>query len=259
MEALLTLFSISVLLTTACLETQENTRNRTLPDTSTPAEVMLNPQSQESKDAEPTMTPSVGASLECETCFASRNSCLSGKEMCESGEDICVITLTETSKGGKTMSTIEKGCYVSENCSSASVLVTFGQGEFHRKSTLCCLGEDCKEDSPPWPLINMTANGKYCPACYSELEPCPTKIAKCTGSENHCLDLTVHKYPEKSITLKGCITEPSCNALRSGKLDFFDTDKADINVNCRPASQVSQPTGCLLLALSGLLLMMVLL
>ncbi|XP_063168196.1 phospholipase A2 inhibitor and Ly6/PLAUR domain-containing protein-like isoform X2 [Candoia aspera] len=216
MDALLTLFSISLLLTT-------------------------------------------GASLACETCFANRNSCLSGKEVCESGEDICAIGLTETSKGGKTMSTIEKGCYFSENCTSASVLVTFGHGEFLRKKILCCIGEDCKEDSPPWPPINMTANGKYCPACYSESAPCSVKIAQCTGSENHCLDLTEHKYPEKSITLQGCTTEPICNALCSGKLDFFGMDNANTSVNCRPASQVSQPTGCLLLSLSGLLLMKVLL
>uniref|UniRef100_A0A2D4HPZ3 UPAR/Ly6 domain-containing protein n=1 Tax=Micrurus lemniscatus lemniscatus TaxID=129467 RepID=A0A2D4HPZ3_MICLE len=159
--------------------------------------------------------------------------------------------------GGKNTSTTEKDCYFSENCTSASVLVTFGQGEFLRKSTLCCSGEDCREDSLPWPPINMTANGKYCPACYSESEPCPVKTVKCTGSENYCLDLAGHKYPdiEKHITLKGCTTESICNTLYSGKANLFDTD----TINCWPANQVSQLTGCLLFTLVAHLLMKVLL
>ncbi|ETE61164.1 hypothetical protein L345_13084, partial [Ophiophagus hannah] len=174
--------------------------------------------------------------------------------------------------GGKNMSIIGKGCYFSENCTSSSILVTFGQGEFLRKSILCCSGEDCRENSLPrrcsdlinWtlffspgPPINMTANGKYCPACYSESEPCPGKTVKCTGSENYCLDLAEHKDPdiEKHITLKGCTTESICNTLHSGKLNLFDMD----TVNCRPANQVSQLTGCLLFTLVAHLLMKVLL
>ncbi|XP_039174683.1 phospholipase A2 inhibitor and Ly6/PLAUR domain-containing protein-like isoform X1 [Crotalus tigris] len=198
---------------------------------------------------------SPGVSLECEMCFGTGNSCLSEKERCELNEDICFIELTESSKGETTMSIIEKGCYFSENCTSASVLVTFGQEKFIRRSTLCCLGEECKEDSLPWPPINMTANGKHCPACYSEFEPCPKETVKCTGAENYCLDLAGHKYPDKRITLKGCTTAPICNVLLSGKVNLFDTD----TVNCQPANQVSQLTGCLLLSLSGLLLMKVLL
>ncbi|KAG8143427.1 hypothetical protein E2320_000655 [Naja naja] len=200
---------------------------------------------------------SPGASLECEICFATGSSCKSEKEMCHLEEDICVIELTETSKGGKNMSTIGKNCYFSENCTSASALVTFGQGEFLRKSILCCSGEDCGENSLPWPPINMTANGKYCPACYSESEPCPVKTVKCTGSENYCLALAERKYPDtkKHITLKGCTTESICNTLHSGKANMFDTD----TVNCWPANQVSQLTGCLLFTLVAYLLMKVLL
>ncbi|XP_026546759.1 phospholipase A2 inhibitor and Ly6/PLAUR domain-containing protein-like isoform X1 [Notechis scutatus] len=196
---------------------------------------------------------SSGAPQECEVCMATGYSCKSEKEKCEMEEDICFIELTETSKGGKNMSIIGKGCYFSENCTSASVLVTFGQGEFLRKSILCCSGEDCREDSLPWPPINMTANGKYCPACYSESEPCPVKTVECTGFENYCLDLAEHKYLgiEK---LKGCTTESTCNTLHSGKTNLFDTD----TVNCRPANQVSQLTGCLLFTLVAHLLMKVL-
>ncbi|XP_015678015.1 phospholipase A2 inhibitor and Ly6/PLAUR domain-containing protein [Protobothrops mucrosquamatus] len=254
MKVLLTLFSLSVLLSPACFQTQENTRNKKLPDPSTSVEGVLKPHTQESKDSEPTIHPSIGASLECEMCFGTGNSCRSGKERCEFDEDICVIGLTETSEGGKTTSNIEKDCYFSENCTSASVLVTFGQGEFLRRSTLCCLGEDCKEDSLPWPPINMTANGKYCPACYSA-QPCLKKTVKCTGAENYCLDLAGHKYPDKHITLRGCTTAPICNALLTGKVNLFDMDI----VNCQPANRVSQLTGCLLLSLSGLLLTKVLL
>ncbi|KAM3830169.1 phospholipase A2 inhibitor and Ly6/PLAUR domain-containing protein-like [Vipera latastei] len=250
MKVLLTLFSLFVLLSPACFQTQENVRNKKLPGPSTLVEGVLKPDTEESKDAEPTIHPSIGDSLECENCFHTGNSCLSGKERCELDEDICVIGLTETSRGGNTMFIIEKGCYFKENCTSASVLVTFGEGEFLRRSTLCCLGEDCKEDSLPWPPINMTANGKYCPACYSEFEPCLKKTVKCTGAENYCLDLAGHKYPEKHITLKGCTTESICNVLLSGKVKLLDLD----TVNCQPANQVSHLTGCLLFSLSGLLL-----
>ncbi|XP_034293830.1 phospholipase A2 inhibitor and Ly6/PLAUR domain-containing protein-like isoform X1 [Pantherophis guttatus] len=255
MKILLSLVCISVLLSPAFFETQEITRSKKLPDISTSVEGVPKRHTQEPKDAEPTILPSVGASLECEMCFGTGSSCLSGKEKCELDEDICLIDLTETSKGGKNMSLIEKGCYFSENCTSASVLVTFGQGEFLQKSTLCCSGEDCREDSLLRPPINMTANGKYCPACYSESEPCPVKTVNCTGSENYCLDLLGPKYSEKRITLKGCTTESICNALHSGKVNLFDMD----TVNCRPANQVSQLTGCLHLTLAAHLLMKVLL
>ncbi|XP_058052028.1 phospholipase A2 inhibitor and Ly6/PLAUR domain-containing protein-like [Ahaetulla prasina] len=255
MKVLLSLFCISVLLSPAFFETQENTRNKKLPDTSTSTEGLLKHPTQKSKDAEPTILPSVDASLECERCFGTGNSCLSGKEKCELNEDICIIGLTKISQGGKNMSFIEKDCYFSENCTSASVLVTFGQGEFLRKSALCCSGEDCREDSLPWPPVNITANGKYCPACYSESEPCPVETVKCTGSENYCLDLLGHKDSEKRITLKGCTTESMCNALHSRKVNLFDMG----TVNCRPANQVSQLTGCLILTLAAHLLMKVLL
>ncbi|XP_032083097.1 phospholipase A2 inhibitor and Ly6/PLAUR domain-containing protein-like [Thamnophis elegans] len=198
---------------------------------------------------------SPGAPLECEVCFSTGNSCLTGKEMCESDEDICLMELTEISQGGKNMSTIAKGCYFSENCTSGSVLVTLGQGEFFRKSTLCCSGEDCREDSLLWPPINKIANGKYCPACYSEFEPCPVKMVKCTGHEDYCLDLLGQTYSENNITLKGCITESVCEFLYSGLVNLFDTD----TVNCWPANQVSRLTGCLFLSLAAHLLMKVLL
>ncbi|XP_070620206.1 phospholipase A2 inhibitor and Ly6/PLAUR domain-containing protein-like [Erythrolamprus reginae] len=253
MKVLLSLFSISLLLSPAFFNTQESTRYKKLPDTSTSVEGLVKLHTEDSNTS--TIHPSLGITVECEVCFGTGKTCQSEKERCEPDENICLIELTETSKGGKNVSKIGKGCYFSENCTSASIWVTFGQGEFFRKSTLCCSGEDCREDFLPRPPKNMTPNGKRCPACYSELEPCPGRDVECTGSENYCLDMFGLNYSENNITIQGCTTESICKALLSGIVNLFDGN----TIFCQPASQGSQLTGGLFLSLAAYLLTNVLL
>ncbi|XP_042295279.1 phospholipase A2 inhibitor and Ly6/PLAUR domain-containing protein-like [Sceloporus undulatus] len=197
-----------------------------------------------------------GAFLECETCFATSSNCTGAWERCEDDEDTCAFGITEKAQGGKSELTVEKGCHSSENCTSGWILVTFGKGEFIRKSTNCCTEEDCSSAFSHWPLLNTTANGKRCPACFSVSKACLPAVVNCTGSEDYCLDLVTYtSYTEMRIHLKGCTTESTCAGLQSGMWNIVDT--GDNKVDCRPASRGSSLSGSLLSPIFGFLLMTV--
>ncbi|XP_067318268.1 phospholipase A2 inhibitor gamma subunit B-like isoform X1 [Anolis sagrei] len=205
-----------------------------------------------------TLLPTLGAFLECETCFATSSNCTGGLEFCEDDENTCAIGITEKSQGGKIEFTVEKGCYSSENCTSRWTLVTFGQGEFIRKSANCCMEENCSAALSHLPPVNTTANGKHCPACYSLSKPCSPAVVNCTGSENYCVDLMTYTlHTEKSIYVKGCTTESTCAGLQTGMWNIVDTD--DKKVDCRPADQSSALSGSLLSSIFGFLLFIILL
>ncbi|XP_044291221.1 uncharacterized protein LOC123026052 [Varanus komodoensis] len=163
--------------------------------------------------------------------------------------------------GATTQSEI-KGCETLEVCTLPALELNMGGGKIYRAGVVCCTGSNCKQVSPELPETDSTANGIQCPACYSSSGTCASEMVNCTGAEKHCFDVnTVQMSDGNQIEyiLRGCTTESVCLTIKSGRSPIVGGDRVK-KASCRPdVSQGAPPSGLLLPAFSGLLLVKVLL
>nr|XP_034973505.1 phospholipase A2 inhibitor subunit gamma B-like [Zootoca vivipara] len=185
------------------------------------------------------LTP--GDLLECEKCTAEGTSCKGSVKRCSPDDDTCVVFLTEFKIGDslecETCTEVGLNCTGKmENCSAAEYSCVVAVAEIVAV-----------------PPISSKANGKKCPACFTQYSQCSTEEAECTGDEDHCLDATI-KSGAVEITVKGCTTKSYCAAVQEMiRTTFNVTASETLNAKCEPANKAPLASRFPLLALLGLL------
>ncbi|XP_061453731.1 phospholipase A2 inhibitor gamma subunit B-like [Rhineura floridana] len=198
-------------------------------------------------------------SLECEACIDLNNSCNGTMVTCGANEDTCAVSFSESIVVEVAGQITVKGCASSHVCSGEPFYLNFGQTFITRGSVVCCKGAACASASPELPPVNNITNGMKCPACVSLLGPCSTDVAECTGAENYCIDI-VYQTGGPEITIKGCTTKTYCAALQQNiAITLNVPPSAIIKTKCEPANKAPLSSRFPLLALSGLLMVIILL
>lgn len=196
-----------------------------------------------------------GATFQCGTCQKDgASTCTPIVQACNTGEHSCLSRLNIDITGDKKHTKIEMGCAPPSLCNAQLIHLALGKGIYMTKVSHCCETDGCTPPSPSEPSLNTTYNGKYCPVCFSERDPCSDKaVLNCTGSATYCFDFTIlNATTHKERHIKGCATKTVCNTLKEYKGPLIGPSEIH-NVNCQEAKSNSS---CLSLEffLLGLLL-----
>nr|XP_034973508.1 phospholipase A2 inhibitor subunit gamma B-like [Zootoca vivipara] len=200
-----------------------------------------------------------GNSLECETCTDVGNICNGRRKTCAEGQDTCIVVFTDTIIDGKLLQTIVKSCAFSDKCHYPPKHMTIGKGKSIRSTLHCCTGNACALIAPPHSQpINLKANGKQCPSCYSWSGACHADMVNCTGKEKFCFDVLSRSKADgevKDIIMKGCTIKSTCVTMNRGIPPILEEkDTTIVNARCTPdPSRGSQSSGLYLPIFSGLL------
>ncbi|KAL8219560.1 UNVERIFIED_CONTAM: hypothetical protein K2H54_027041 [Gekko kuhli] len=158
-----------------------------------------------------------GASIECQTCFASNNDCTGSIRVCSPEFDTCSSIVVEAKTPTRTQKTIRKRCTTHAQCTPGAIFMDLETGYQETGDSICCTTDGCNTDSLTLPTRNKTLNGLRCPFCFAEnYETCKEEVINCRGSETQCFIrgaggqtvTTINSVTTVSheITQKGCAT-----------------------------------------------------
>ncbi|XP_026106006.1 urokinase plasminogen activator surface receptor-like [Carassius auratus] len=148
-----------------------------------------------------------GHSLSCYQCWDDTRYCMDlGNITCPNGSSGCMSETTVW----KFNSTKVKSKYCTDYCASGSWNTGFAHTSYS-----CCDTDLCNLQDAPDPSTNTT-NGKKC--YYCDGQNCSNTV-NCSGSEDHCFTVITVNFNESETTIKGCISNSSCdNATTSSSL-----------------------------------------
>ncbi|XP_032083584.1 phospholipase A2 inhibitor and Ly6/PLAUR domain-containing protein-like [Thamnophis elegans] len=173
------------------------------------------------------------ATLQCEVCSGLGTNCTGRLKTCEPEQETCAVILIRNSLGERVVDTVAKGCESNVICDFPTTHLNMGIGKILQgnvckvvyKSKCCCycyLGI-----FSPFPLlfsvpsVATNANGRRCPACYSERGTCEKKLTNCTGNEQYCFHLFMRSYGgEFSFPCRGGWEIPLMTGDKHGKSGF---------------------------------------
>uniref|UniRef100_A0A2D4HKC2 UPAR/Ly6 domain-containing protein n=1 Tax=Micrurus lemniscatus lemniscatus TaxID=129467 RepID=A0A2D4HKC2_MICLE len=161
------------------------------------------------------------ATLECEVCSDIGTNCTGNMKTCEPEQESCVVVLIHNTLTGKVLQTVAKGCESSVVCDAPKTHLNMGNGKILQGSLVCCTGDACKTTIPSLPSVETNANGKRCPACFSETGTCKEEFTNCTGDENYCFHLFMRSYGDGVLwdsIMEGCTTKSTCRYISDGDL-----------------------------------------
>ncbi|XP_058051931.1 uncharacterized protein LOC131204559 [Ahaetulla prasina] len=157
--------------------------------------------------------------LQCEVCFDMGSNCTGSLKTCEPEQETCVIILIYNSLGGVGFQTVAKGCESIVVCDAPKTHLNMGNEKFLQADLVCCTDDACKTATPSLPSVETNANGRQCPACFSDTGTCEKELANCTGDEHYCFHLFMRSYGDGVLwdsIMEGCTTKSTCNQINHG-------------------------------------------
>ncbi|KAM3830320.1 phospholipase A2 inhibitor and Ly6/PLAUR domain-containing protein-like isoform 2-T2 [Vipera latastei] len=128
-------------------------------------------------------------------------------------------------QAGNVTQTVSKGCESSVVCDDSKTHLNMGNQQILQGSLVCCATDACKTVIPSLPPAETKANGRRCPACFSETGSCKKELTNCTGEEYYCFHLFMRSYAEGELwdsIMEGCTTKSTCHAISDGYLAILE-------------------------------------
>ncbi|XP_033014644.1 phospholipase A2 inhibitor and Ly6/PLAUR domain-containing protein-like [Lacerta agilis] len=147
----------------------------------------------------------------CESCFTDGDSCSGNKAICPGVLNRCGTARTVNTTGPRT---IRKFCFLPSDCIyKGPSTFNVGKSGIVSSRLFCCDKDECNNYIPDVPPISTTFNGIKCPACYGlENYTCnEEEIAKCTGDQYYCLDMSGTPRTGSPVAIKGCVNKVVCD------------------------------------------------
>ncbi|XP_060550015.1 phospholipase A2 inhibitor and Ly6/PLAUR domain-containing protein-like [Pantherophis guttatus] len=162
--------------------------------------------------------------LKCEVCSDIGTNCTGNLKTCEAEQETCVVILIHSTLGSRTMQTVAKGCESIVVCNSPKTHLNMGNGKILQGSLVCCADKACRTAIPSLPSVQTDANGRQCPACFSDTGTCEKELTNCTGNEHYCFHLFMRSYGDGVLwdsIMEGCTTKATCNHINHGHMSLL--------------------------------------